>query len=237
MSSSSPTPTPRTHAFDPSSAPLSPSTRATPDATDCHHAEFHTDISNNENPCQPRRKSRKSPLRIRIEQEDSNKTSAQRNECKEVVRDLVRKVWNLKADRDIEIWDSATNAQSEAYKLEEGPGPDPDHLLLYMHGGIDGRWNNSVCEILLDRLMTQDMRARLWPTTSDYMLDVIARKCTTLRANWRKSRPQLLADERRVETADEVTARLRTGSEETRKKNRQDRRRKTVRGFCYGLRI
>ncbi|KAI0338940.1 hypothetical protein BDW22DRAFT_1458217 [Trametopsis cervina] len=152
----------------------------------------------------PRRKSRKSAVGQRLELEEKEKTVSQRNECREVVRDLVKEVWGLQTDRDIDLCPSATTEQSDAYELEQGPGPDPDDLLLYMHGEMHGRWNKRVCEILLERLMTKQMILRLSHSTADYMLQVITRKCTGLRAVWRRAQPQLLAEEGRVETADEV---------------------------------
>lgn len=143
------------------------------------------------------------------------------------VRELVKGVWGLKKDADIEFETVASAADVRAYEDGTGDGPDGDTPRLYMRGSMSCEWNREVCNILLKIFKEENRMKKVKFASEELVMDTIVRKCTTLRDAWRRTQPRLQADGR-VESVDEAADRLQEDTRIIKKRARQAGRRTTV---------
>ncbi|KAI0083092.1 hypothetical protein BDY19DRAFT_910854 [Irpex rosettiformis] len=176
-------------------------------------------------PRRQRRKSTKSALAARVQRQRDALTKEEITKLNSKVRKLVKDVWDLSKDADIEFQEVACAADSQAYKDGTGEEPDTEVPRLYMRGSMSSEWNRAVCRSLLEIFKKEYMRKVAF-ASEELVLDTIVRKCTTLRNAWRKVQPRLHLDGR-VETLDEVADRVQEDARESRKRTRQNNRRTT----------
>ncbi len=194
--------------------------------------EFHdsdTDEADDERPSggKQRRKTTKSPLAERVQRQRGSLTKGETIKLNREVRALVKAVWDLSKDVDIEFQEVASSADIKAYEDGTGDGPDAKLPLLYMRGSMSCEWNREVCRVLLDKFKRGEYMKNVTFASEELVFDTIVRKCTTLRDAWRRAQPRLDIDGR-VESIDEAADRLQEGTRIVKKRARQAGRRSTV---------
>ena len=101
-----------------------------------------------------------------------------------MIRKLLRKRFKIKVDDDFIDHQPPTKEQIADFEEKKHKGPVLADLKLDVYGTQDSPWNKKVYDILLkDFLEDNDLGER--KPSDDYFLDLILRKCVTLRTAWR----------------------------------------------------
>ena len=146
---------------------------------------------------------------------------------------MFKKKFNITQDADFIASDSAPVDDVHAFEHEDGPAPDLNHLAFDLRRGHSSLWNSAVIEQLL-REFQRTCEDENWSIKKqdNYIRELLRNRYKKIRTTWFSGQPKITRNGR-LETTEEVEARLVNQINKQGKSSRQGTRRRNVGRLTY----
>jgi hypothetical protein len=158
------------------------------------------------------------------------------NDCEQrYVRNLFETVFEVTQDDDFAAHESPLHEEILRFKRGKGEGPNPNDLRIDMKGAISSKWNITVVDILVEKLLQKKDDPEYWgdmPERSDaYFEDLIVEKLMRVKSSWKNAQPHL-NEAGELESVADVENRMIMTKEKRDRAGRAYTRRRNVGGSC-----